>query len=83
MFGIKKYLLKLGNWMVISKQLLELNQNQTKTKNIAKTTLSEKFWTYMDMFGIKMYILKLWNLTVTLKQLLESKQNKAQPNQTQ
>ena len=30
MFGIKKHVLKLGNWMVTLKKCLELIQNQTK-----------------------------------------------------
>ena len=30
MFGIKKHVLKLGNLMVTSEKLFELNQNQTK-----------------------------------------------------
>ena len=64
MFGIKKHVLKLRNWMVTLKQWLEPNQNQTKqikTNNMAKTMGWDKFWSNFDMFGIKKYELKLKN----------------------
>ena len=51
MFGIKKYVLKLGNWMVTLKQWLEPNQNQTKqnqnqkySRNHGSGQILGQFW---------------------------------------
>ena len=56
---------------------------KTKTKNIAKTMVWDKFWVNFDMFGIKKYVLKLENWMVTLNKLFETNQNQTRQNQNQ
>ena len=50
MFGIKKHVLKLGNWMVALKQWLEPNQNQTKQNQNQRFSQNHGFGQILGQF---------------------------------
>ena len=77
---------RFWKWLLTKLKQANENQtrlNQTKTKNIAKVMVSDKFWVNSDMLGIKEHVLKLENLMVTLKQWLEPNENQTKQNQIQ
>ena len=78
---IKNYVHNQGNLMLTSTNYwsqTKTKPNQTKTKNIAKTMISQKFQVIMDMFGIKKCI-QAGTLNGDLKTIIRVK---SKPNQT-